>query len=142
MTISTGELLTMAFNVTQSIVGFSVLDFFEPGNGTGGSPDTGDSAAEQVNVQMFNVGNASIFSDTFTSTTKTTTLGYQAFAFAAVSGVARIVFTAVGPSTSDFALASVVTPIPGAALLFGSALAGLGWMRRRRGNGGSVALAA
>ena len=48
-------------------------------------------------------------------------------------GVTSVIFHATTPSNSDFALAAIeVVPLPAAGLLFGSALAGLARMRRRR----------
>ena len=118
----------MNFSEAQPIVGFSVLDLFGPGKGDG--PRT-----ETVLAKIFPGTNGTgtlLDTKTIVSTLKNDTLGYQSLTFAAIAGVWSIIFNTTTPANSDFALASVVTPIPGAALLFGSALAGLGWMRRRR----------
>ena len=49
------------------------------------------------------------------------------------SGVTSVIFHATQPANSDFALAAIeVVPLPAAGLLLGTALAGLGWLRRRR----------
>ena len=56
---------------------------------------------------------------------------------------ASYAFTTGGVDAKDYYLSAVnVVPLPGAALFFGTALAGLGWVRRRRNGASSEAAAA
>lgn len=61
-----------------------------------------------------------------------------------LAGINTVRFEAFGTANTLGGLVDnvVLTPVPAAALLFGSALAGLGWMRRRRQAGTPEALPA
>jgi hypothetical protein len=126
VSISGQEPLEVRFATPVTLARFHFLDLFT------GEPGTADPASETAAWRFG--GTSTIYTLQGTSSHFGTGLsaGYANIAVAN-SGVTSVIFHATKPSNSDFALAAIeVVPLPAAALLFGTALAGLGWIRRRR----------
>ncbi len=125
VSISGQERLEVVFAGPVTLARFHFLDLYR------GEPGTADLESETAAWRID--GGTTIHRLTGTSSHVGDGLaaGYANVAVAG-SGVTSVIFHATQPGNSDFALAAIeVVPLPAAGLLFGTALAGLGWLRRR-----------
>lgn len=108
--------------VFNSVVTLQSLDFFDiEFNENNNDPDS--------EVRLYDINDVEILPDTFFVPNTGGDNQWNQLVFGDVTGVKRLVVEMNGSGAIDNL---TFVPVPAAVWLFGSALAGLGWMRRRR----------
>ncbi|MDQ7246839.1 choice-of-anchor C family protein [Dongia sedimenti] len=126
-----------AGSISQAISGLTVGQQYTVKFDLAGNPDGDDSVLKEVLVQLDNnIATGQLY--TFDTTgTSHGAMGWltQAYVFIATASTQTLAFVSLTPGSFGPALDNVsvaATPIPGAILLFGSALGGMGFLGYRR----------